>query len=250
MSSSIVQLRAALERRWQGAVPHAIAPARAGTPSGIAVLDDLLGPSGIPIGRLTEIFGAPSSGKTTLALAALAACTQGGGIGAYIDPQRTFFAPVAEAAGVDLRRLVVVRPRAAAAARRAADALVRGGACAVVVLDCSGSPAALQTHHCARLAAQAEKTGTALVIVSNGDVQAVASFASLRLHAHGLAPLWEEGGDGAGRLAGCVTSVDVAKSRAIAPGRSVRVALTHDTYGAVDAVHGAVEFIRPPRALH
>ena len=123
-----------------------------------------------------------------------------------------------------MRRLIVARPREAAAARRAVDALVRGGACAVVVFDGSELAGALQTHHCARLAAQAEKTGTALVIITNGTAQPVASFASLRLRAHDLMPLWQEGSDGGGQLLGCIASVDVAKSRAIAPGRSVRFA--------------------------
>jgi hypothetical protein len=224
MSSSVAQLRAVLERRWQEAVPRALTPVRAGRVSGIAGIDELLGPGGIPRGQLTELFGAASSGKTTLAVAILAACTREGGIGAYIDPAKTFFAPAAAGAGIDLQRLIVVRPSDGAAARRAVDALVRGGACTVVVFDASELPNALQTHHCARLVAQAEKTGTSLLIVSRGNVQAVASFASLRLRALALEPLWQEGSDGGGRLLGCIAAVEVAKSRAIGPGRSARVA--------------------------
>jgi hypothetical protein len=201
-----------------------MAPVRPGLQSGIAELDALLGPAGIPKGQLTELFGARSSGKTTLAFAILSACTRAGAIGAYIDPAGAFFAPAAAGAGIDLRRLIVVRPRGAAAVRRAIDALVRGGACRVVTLDCSELPGALQTHHCARLAAQAEKTATALVIVTDGSVQAVASFASLRLRVRGLAPLWQAGSDACGRLAGCATSIEIAKSRAVAPGRGASIA--------------------------
>jgi hypothetical protein len=224
MSTSVAELRGALERRWQGVVPHAVAPARPGRPSGIAELDALLGPAGIPKGQLTELFGARSSGKTTLAFAILSACTRAGAIGAYVDPAGAFFAPAAAGAGIDMRRLIVVRPRGAAAVRRAIDALVRGGACVVVTVDCSELPGALQTHHCARLAAQAEKTGTALVIITDGSAQAVASFASLRLCARGLAPLWQAGSDAGGRLAGCATSIEIAKSRAVAPGRGASIA--------------------------
>jgi hypothetical protein len=167
----------------------------------------------IPAGRLTEIFGLRSSGKTSIAFAALARCTQAGALGAYVDCGQSFFAPAAAGAGVETRRLIVVRPQDAAAARRAVDALVRGSACEVVVFDCSDSPHALQTHHCARLVAQAEKTGTALVVISSGNVQAIAAFASLRLRACGLTPLWQEGSDGGARLLGCIATVEVAKAR-------------------------------------
>src|SRR5215469_1383607 len=224
MSTSVAELRNALERRWQGVVPHAAAPVRPGRASGIGDLDALLGTAGVPAGQLTELFGARSSGKTMIALALLAAAMRDGALGALIDPSKSFFAPSAAGAGIDLRRLIVVRPGDGAGVRRAADALVRGGACPVVVVDCSESPGALQTHHCARLVGQAEKTSTTLVVVSNGDLQAVASFASLRLRVHDLTPLWQEGSAGSDRLLGCVASVDVAKSRAIAPGRSVRFA--------------------------
>jgi len=86
-------------------------------------------------------------------------------------------------------------------------------------------PGALQAHHCARLAAQAEKTGTALVIITEGGkATAVASFASLRVRACGLAPLWQAGSDAGGRLAGCAASIEIVKSRAVAPGRGTNIA--------------------------
>jgi RecA/RadA recombinase len=140
-------------------------------------------------------------------------------MGAYVDPGRTFFAPDAAGAGICLPRLLVVRPPNADMARRAVDALVRCGACALVVFDCTGLGEVLRAHQCARLASQAEKTGTALLALSNGNIPALASFASLRLRASGLAPLWQEGSSGGGRLAGCVTSVEIVKSRMSAPGK-------------------------------
>ncbi|HXW77737.1 MAG TPA: hypothetical protein VEJ20_10020, partial [Candidatus Eremiobacteraceae bacterium] len=193
MSLSIAELRIALERRAPNTTVD-LRPPTHGLATGTA-LDGILGPAGIPQGRLTEVFGAASSGKTSVAFALLAACTVAGNIGAYVDPGRAFFAPVAADAGIALARLLVVRPAGAAAARRAVDALVRCGACAAVVFDGTGLGDALRAHHCTRLAAQAEKSGTALVVLSNGDMPALASFASLRLFANGLTPLWQAGSD-------------------------------------------------------
>jgi len=224
MSLSIAELRTALERRThRTAIDWPVAP---GLKTGTE-FDEILGPSGIPQGRLTEIFGGASSGKTSVALALLTACTESGSFAAYVDPARTFYAPGASDAGAALSRLLVVRPPNAGVARRAVDALVRCGACAIVIFDCSEMGDALRTHHCSRLAAQAEKTSTALVVLSNGDIPALASFASLRLHANRLTPLWQAGSDGSGRLSGCVASLETVKCKTAAPGRSaaVRMAL-------------------------
>lgn len=217
---TIADLRAQVERRWHGAARVARgveAVRRTGAPE----IDALLG-GGMPAGKMTEIFGAASSGKTALALSALAACTREGLIGAYVDPARSFFAPAAHGAGVDLRRCLLVQPADAAGLRRAADALVRGGACAVVVIDCSsaGMSDALAAQHCARLVAHADRAGTALVVLSCGNVQSLAYFASLRLHVRATAPLWQPGADGGPQLAGYAAHVLVAKARAHAPGRS------------------------------
>ena len=186
-------------------------------------LDALLGPSGVPRGRLIEVFGAPSSGKTSIAFALLAACTAGGLLAAYIDPVDALFAPAAAGAGIQLSRLLVVRPRSADLARRAVDAVTRCGACALVVFDCAGLGDVLRAHHCTRLASQAERTGTAIVALSNGDVPALASFASLRLRTAGLTPVWQEGSAARGRLAGCTASVEVVKSRMHAPGKRASI---------------------------
>ena len=215
----VAALESMLERRWHGAAVHGHALSLTGWSTGIPSLDRALGPTGIPHGRLTEIFGDASSGKTTLAFALLAACTRRGDLGAYVDPENSLFAPAAEAAGIDLDRLIVVRPKAAQAVRRAADAIVRSGACAVVVLD-TVSADALQTHHCARLVSQADRNGITLVALSRGESQPLASFASLRVRMRDLSPLWQPGSDGGGRLSGYSIVLDVAKSRMGAPGAS------------------------------
>ena len=217
-------------------------------------LDALLAPTGVPRGRLIEVFGAPSSGKTSIAFALLAACTGDGLLAAYVDPCGALFAPAAAGAGIRLSRLLVIRPPNADVARRALDAVVRCGACALVVFDCTGLGDVLRAHHCTRLASQAERTGTALLALTNGDVPALASFASLRLRAAGLTPVWQEGSDARGRLAGCTSSVEVVKSRMSAPGKraSIRAALPEvaGSWPTSDAPHDLLDDIRIARAAN
>ena len=227
MPQSVAELRTLLERRWPGAaaalnvaVDLQVDRLGAAQADGRAKARPLPLLQSLPAGRLTEVFGPQSSGKTTWALAVVAAITSADDLAAYVDLPGSFFAPAAAGAGVDLRRLLVVRPRSAAAARRAVDALVRGGACAVVVFDCGSLGDVLQAQHCTRLVAQAEKTGTRLLIVSCGNAAVVASFASLRLRACGLMPLWQDG-SGGGRLAGCALVVEVVKARTFAPGVTI-----------------------------
>ena len=216
---SVTAIESLLERRFHSAAVHAkAAPAREGWSTGLADLDRALGPVGVPHGRITELFGESSSGKTSFVYALLAAATRREDITAYIDPDRSLFAPAAHAAGIDLTRLIVVRPREASALRRAVDAIVRSGACAVTVLD--GSAEALQAHHYARLAAHAEKNGTSLVVLSRGGCGPLASFASLRIHLRGVSPLWQAGSDGGVRLHGYRIAFAVAKSKFSSPGRS------------------------------
>jgi recombination protein RecA len=212
---SVAALRSLLETRWHGPAVYGHAQAAQGLSTGSADLDRALGGVGIPKGRLTEAFGERSCGKTTLAYGLLAVCTAQGDIGAFLDPERSFFAPAAESAGVVLDRLIVVRPRDAAAYRRAADALVRSSACSIVVID-GANDETLQTHHYARLVAQAEKTSTTLFALSHGRSQSLASFATLRIRLHDLAPLWQSGD----RLAGYRISCDIVKSRLSPPGHS------------------------------
>jgi hypothetical protein len=245
---SVAALESLLERRWHGAAVHGHAQSLTGWTTGIPSLDRALGPIGIPHGRLTEIFGDVSSGKTTLAFALLAACTRRGDIGAYVDPENGLFAPAAEAAGIDLERLIIVRPGTAPALRRAVDAIVRSGACAVVVLD-GTSTDALQTHHYARLVSHAEKNGITLVVLSPGDSQPLASFASLRVRMRGLSPLWQPGSDGGDRLAGYNIALEVAKSRMSAPGRSAAIqAFISDVTGSwpAEGRHEVDRYITKP----
>lgn len=78
-------------------------------PFGVPVLDKFLH-GGIPVGRLTEIFGPESSGKSTICMHALAVMSQQGGVAMYVDAEHAFDAPYAQRIGVDISRVLIVQP--------------------------------------------------------------------------------------------------------------------------------------------
>jgi len=94
-----------------------------------------LGVGGIPRGRITEIFGPESSGKTTLALHVIAQAQRMGGIAAYIDAEHAFDPVYAERLGVDLDNLLISQPDTGEQALEITETLVRSGAVDVVVID-------------------------------------------------------------------------------------------------------------------
>jgi recombination protein RecA len=102
--------------------------------TGIAALDDALG-GGLPRGRVVEVFGSPGSGKTALALALVRACQARGGVAVWIDAERALDGARAHAAGIDLDRLVVMRPSSGEQAFAAIDMLVARGRVQLVVID-------------------------------------------------------------------------------------------------------------------
>lgn len=104
-------------------------------PTGSLSLDISLGVGGIPRGRITEIYGQESSGKSTLAFHIVAEAQKLGGIAAYIDAEHSVDAAYAESLGVDVDALLVSQPDTGEEALEIMDALVRSGAVDVVVLD-------------------------------------------------------------------------------------------------------------------
>ncbi|MCM8745772.1 recombinase RecA [Thermomicrobium sp. CFH 73360] len=104
-------------------------------PTGAIALDLALGVGGIPRGRITEIFGPESSGKTTLALHVIAQAQRMGGIAAYIDAEHAFDPVYAERLGVDLDNLLISQPDTGEQALEITETLVRSGAVDVVVID-------------------------------------------------------------------------------------------------------------------
>jgi recombination protein RecA len=103
--------------------------------TGALSLDLALGIGGLPRGRITEIYGPESSGKSTLALHVVAEAQRNGGICAYIDAEHALDPVYAQAIGVDIDELLISQPDTGEQALEIADMLVRSGAIDVVVVD-------------------------------------------------------------------------------------------------------------------
>ena len=104
-------------------------------PSGSLGLDLALGIGGYPRGRVVEIYGPESSGKTTLTLHAIAEAQKAGGIAAFIDAEHAFDRFYAEKLGIDLDNLIISQPDHGEQALEIADNLVRSGALDIIVID-------------------------------------------------------------------------------------------------------------------
>jgi len=98
-------------------------------------LDIALGIGGLPKGRIVEIYGPESSGKTTLAIQAIAACQKAGGIAAFIDAEHAFDKTYAEKLGVDINNLLISQPDDGEQALDIAEHLIRSGAIDICVID-------------------------------------------------------------------------------------------------------------------
>jgi len=104
-------------------------------PTGAINLDAAIGVGGIPRGRVTEIFGPESSGKTTLALQMSANAQRAGGVAAYIDAEHALDVEYARKLGVDVDNLLISQPDTGEQAMEICDILVRSGAVDIVVID-------------------------------------------------------------------------------------------------------------------
>ena len=115
-------------------------------PSGRPEVDAMLPGGGFPCGSITSLVGGPASGKTQLALCALRQAQVGGALAAFVDGRSELYPPAALALGVDLARLLIVRPRTERRGRQAArqetvaglwaaEALLTSGAFAAVAVD-------------------------------------------------------------------------------------------------------------------
>ncbi len=104
-------------------------------PTGCLGLDIALGVGGLPKGRIVEIYGPESSGKTTLALHAVAEAQKQGGICAFVDAEHALDPVYARKLGVDLENLLISQPDTGEQALEIADTLVRSGACDILVVD-------------------------------------------------------------------------------------------------------------------
>ena len=98
-------------------------------------LDIALGIGGLPRGRVVEIYGPESSGKTTLAIHAIAECQKKGGIAAFIDAEHAFDRAYAEALGVNTEDLLISQPDNGEQALEITENLIRSGAIDIIVID-------------------------------------------------------------------------------------------------------------------
>ena len=104
-------------------------------PTGSITLDMALGVGGYPKGRVIEIYGPESSGKTTLAIHAIAEAQKAGGIAAFIDAEHAFDSYYAQKLGVDVDNLLVSQPDNGEQALEIADSLIRSSAIDIIVID-------------------------------------------------------------------------------------------------------------------
>ncbi|MDQ7031924.1 MAG: recombinase RecA [Desulfonauticus sp.] len=153
-------------------------------PTGSIGLDIALGVGGIPRGRVTEIYGPESSGKTTLALHVIAEAQKRGGIAAFIDAEHALDVEYAKKLGVQTEELLISQPDYGEQALEIADLLVRSGSVDVVVVDSVaalipqaelegnmgetqvGSQARLMSHAMRKLTGTIHKSRTAIIFIN------------------------------------------------------------------------------------
>jgi recombination protein RecA len=171
----------------QGAIMRfgeAATEAMAVVPTASLALDEALGIGGYPRGRVVEVFGPESSGKTTLALHAIAQVQAEGGIAAFIDAEHAFDLRYAKAVGIDLTKLLVSQPDCGEQALDITEMLTRSGSLQLIVIDSvaalvpkaelegdmgdshMGLQARLMAQALRKLNPTAEKTGTTLFFIN------------------------------------------------------------------------------------
>lgn len=153
-------------------------------PTGSITLDMALGVGGYPKGRVVEIYGPESSGKTTLAIHAIAEAQKAGGIAAFIDAEHAFDSTYAQKLGVDIDDLLISQPDNGEQALEIADHLIRSSAIDIVVIDSvaaltpkaeiegemgeskMGLQARLMSQALRKLTANISKTGTVCIFIN------------------------------------------------------------------------------------
>ena len=179
-------------------------------PTGLAEIDLALG-GGFPRGRVSEVSGPGCCGRTSLALALLARTTAQGELGVVVDRADAFDAVSAAGAGVDLERVLWVRPHGVPEALRSVEHVLQAGGFPLVLLDLCTEEAALHipTSVWPRLRKATAATASALVLL--GRRRLAGTFADLALELDAARPRFESGPDW---LAGFETRVRLVRSRA------------------------------------
>jgi recombination protein RecA len=220
-------------------------------PTGSLTLDDLLGTGGYPRGRVIEIFGPESSGKTTLALHAVAEAQRLGGTAAFIDAEHALDVGYAQKLGVDVDKMLISQPDSGEQALEVTEALVRSGAVDIVIIDSvaalvpqaeiegqmgdahMGLQARLMSQALRKLTAITSRTGAIVVFINqvrqkigvvfgNGEVttggNALKFYASIRLEIRRIGAI-KKGNDAVGNR----TKLKVVKNKLAPPFRVAEV---------------------------
>ena len=240
-------------------------------PTGALSLDLALGVGGLPRGRVTEIFGPESSGKSTLAMHVVAEAQRNGGVCAYIDAEHAMDPVYAKAIGVDIDQLLISQPDTGEQALEIADMLVRSGALDVVVIDSVaaltpraeiegemgdshvGLQARLMSQALRKLTANLNKTKTIAIFINQlrekigvlfGSPEttpggrALKFYSSVRLDIRRIESL-KDGSE----VVGNRTRVKVVKNKCVAAGTLVFDPTTGTTHRIEDVVAGAGESV-------
>jgi hypothetical protein len=179
-------------------------------PTGLAEIDRALG-GGFPRGRVSEVVGPSCCGRTSLALALLARVTAQGELAVVVDRPDAFDAASAASAGVDLERVLWVRPPGLGEALRSVEHVLQAGGFPLVLLDLTASAASprIPTSAWPRLRKATAAAAAALVLL--GRQRLAGTFADLALELDAAAPRFESGPDW---LAGLDGRVRLVRSRA------------------------------------
>mgnify|MGYP004497326145 CR=1 FL=1 len=216
-------------------------------PTGSLTLDVALGVGGYPKGRIIEIYGQEASGKTTLAIHAIAECQKQGGVAAIIDAENAFDRYYAEALGVDLSKLWISQPGTGEQALEITESLIRSSAMDLIVIDSvaaltpkgeidgdmgesrMGLHARLMSQALRKLAGVINRTQTTCIFINQmrekiggyGNPEtttggnALKYYASVRLDVRKSTPIKDKDGN----ILGNLTKVKVAKNKLAPPFR-------------------------------